>query len=145
MGDLIFNGTEAEISRVLRLSGYRFPNLKAKYIVMSRAYYGRLKEVVGRVADRDQAEARDILLDIQGLGMKEASHFLRNVGYLDVAIIDRHIIRFFSEYMIEQRISSRHRYLELESILRSIAEALGIRVGILDLYIWYLKTGKVAK
>ena len=28
----------------------------------------------------------------EGLGWKEASHFLRNVGYKDVAIIDRHII-----------------------------------------------------
>ncbi|BCS94193.1 N-glycosylase/DNA lyase [Metallosphaera javensis (ex Sakai et al. 2022)] len=144
LGDLILYGSAEEISKVLKETGYRFPNLKAKYIVRSRSHYGKLKEI-GRIADRDQIEAREMLLEVQGLGMKEASHFLRNMGYLDLAIIDRHILRFFSDYLEDRKISSRKRYLELESVLRGIASALDLPVGVLDLYIWYLKTGKIAK
>ncbi|MCH1771290.1 MULTISPECIES: N-glycosylase/DNA lyase [Metallosphaera] len=144
LGDLILYGSIEEISSALKNAGYRFPNLKARYIVESRSYYGKLREI-GRVADRDQIEAREMLLEIKGLGMKEASHFLRNMGYLDLAIIDRHILRFFSDYLEDQKISSKSKYLELESVFRSIASALDLPVGVLDLYVWYLKTGKLAK
>jgi len=41
-------------------------------------------------------EAREYLVDhVKGLGFKESSHFLRNIGFSDkVAIIDRHVLRF---------------------------------------------------
>ncbi|MEM4077031.1 MAG: N-glycosylase/DNA lyase, partial [Metallosphaera sp.] len=138
LGELIFTGTEDQISETLKRSGYRFPNLKAKYIVRSRSYYGRLKNEIGKVAEKDQFEARERIMEIDGIGMKEASHFLRNVGYLDLAIIDRHVLKFFSVFFSEMKMSSKRDYLEIEAIIKAIAASFGTKPGILDVYLWYL-------
>ena len=85
-----------------------------------------------------------LVKNITGLGYKEASHFLRNVGYNDVAIIDRHIIRFLYQYhYIDQlpKIITKKIYLELEDILTKF----GILLDKLDLMIWYHMTGTVLK
>ncbi|QKQ99326.1 N-glycosylase/DNA lyase [Metallosphaera tengchongensis] len=147
LNNLIFAGTVDEISAVLKKEGYRFPNLKAKYIVKSRSYLGHLKRDVKELADKDQIEAREYLLEIDGIGMKEASHFLRNVGYFDVAIIDRHILKFFFDYIaeVDRKSLSKNQYLYYENILKSVAYNFNIQVGIMDLYIWFIKTGKIAK
>ena len=80
--------------------------------------------------------------------MKEASHFLRNVGYFNLAILDRHIQRVMSEYgmvtMLPKSMTKRN-YLAMEQKLRTLAEELALPIGVLDLYLWYMKTGKVLK
>ena len=83
-----------------------------------------------------------------GLGMKEASHFLRNVGYLDLAIIDKHILT----HMVEQGIIRERpktvtpkKYLEYEEILTGVAKRLGMPLGQMDLYLWAKKSGEVIK
>jgi len=73
---------------------------------------------------------------------------LRNVGYDDVAIIDRHILRelYENNYIDEiPKTLSRRKYLEIENILRDIGEEVNLKLSELDLYIWYLRTGKVLK
>ena len=79
--------------------------------------------------------------------MKEASHFLRNVGYFDLAIIDKHIINLLvAENLIERPKSlSAKKYVEIENILRDLARETGTTLGELDLYLWYEQTGKVLK
>jgi N-glycosylase/DNA lyase len=75
------------------------------------------------------------------LGLKEASHFLRDIGYsADLAIIDVHIVSFLRELaLIEDRwkfsITARV-YDRLESIMRSIALRLGVNLAIFDMAIW---------
>lgn len=111
--------------------------------------YGRLKEEIKPLADEDQQLARERLLNIKGIGMKEASHFLRNVGYFDLAIIDRHIIDFMrrigaiGETNVKQL--SKSLYISFENILKSIASNLNMSVGILDLFIWYKETNTIVK
>lgn len=85
--------------------------------------------------------------NVKGLGYKEASHFLRNIGFKDLAIIDRHIINYLEKKgLIEKpKTLTKRRYLECERILSAIADRLGITVAELDLYIWYLMTGKILK
>ncbi|EHP68391.1 MAG: N-glycosylase/DNA lyase [Metallosphaera yellowstonensis] len=145
LGELIFTGSRNQIKETLRNAGYRFYNTKSEYIYRSRTVLGSLKRI-GQLAEKDTLEAREKLLEIDGLGMKEASHFLRNVGFLDVAIIDRHVLRYLSEHVgFQGKMTSKRRYLELESLLKSISFTLGLEVGVLDLYIWYSITGKLAK
>jgi len=86
---------------------------------------------------------------VKGLGWKEASHFLRNVGYLDIAILDRHIMSNMREYGLIPNEGvkglTRRRYLEYERLLEEVARRVGISPGEMDLYLWYRKTGKVLK
>jgi N-glycosylase/DNA lyase len=94
-------------------------------------------------------DAREWLVNnVKGLGYKEASHFLRNTGVLDVAIIDRHILRFLLDKQLITEIPkslNRRKYFEIERLLSCIATKLGSTLGELDLYIWSLRTGKVLK
>jgi len=37
------------------------------------------------------------------------------------------------------------KYLEIENLLREIAKETNLHLGELDLYLWYMETGKVLK
>ncbi len=136
--------SEEELRQRLKNLGYRFYNVRARYIVEARKYQN-IKDIV---QSRKPFDAREWLVkNIRGLGYKEASHFLRNVGYLDFAILDRHILRVMHDYgLIEMPKSlTRKRYLEIEDIFRELAAKVRMSAGELDLYIWYMRTGKVLK
>jgi N-glycosylase/DNA lyase len=135
-----------ELAARLKSLGYRFPNARARYVVEARKHLPRLNAVLG-MGDR---EAREWLAEnVLGLGYKEASHFLRNIGRGGVAIIDFHIIDVLERGgLIEKpgsRSLGRKRYLEIERILARVAERAGMSQGELDLYLWYMETGKVLK
>jgi len=134
--------------QILKERGYRFYELKAKYLKNLVKYRGRIKSWIKPLADRSQALAREVLAnEIYGIGMKEASHFLRNVGYFDLAIVDKHIMRFSinSGLVRPFKTLTRSRYLEIERKLKELAHQLGMSVGILDLFIWHIETGTVLK
>ena len=77
------------IASVIRMNKHRFHNNKAKYIVGAREFCN-VKDIL---AGLESVEAREWLVEnVKGLGMKESSHFLRNVGFGDVAIVDFHIV-----------------------------------------------------
>ena len=139
---LLFKGSEEEIRRALVEEGYRFPSRSA-YIVAARNI---IDEIRYSVPLMDDFRARDYLVRrVKGFGMKESSHFLRNTGRKNLAIVDRHIIRVAVEYNIIEEIRSltRKRYIEIEERLREVAKKLGITLAELDLYLWYMKTGFV--
>jgi N-glycosylase/DNA lyase len=135
-----------ELAARLRSLGHRFPNTRAAYIVEDRALCGSLLKTLK--CFRSGAEAREWLVNnVKGFGQKEASHFLRNIGFKDVAIIDRHILRFLSEEgLIEiPKSLSRRKYLSIEILLQAIAGRLGITLAELDLVLWYMMTGRLLK
>jgi len=146
IGDGFLTLPEALLAERLRELGHRFPRARARYIVEARRFRDSLREVLESFGN--SRELRDWLVrEVRGVGYKEASHFLRNVGRTDVAIIDRHILNLLVEYgLIERpRALTRRRYLEIEGLLREVAEMAGLSLGELDLYLWYLETGKVLK
>ena len=131
--------------RLTRL-GHRFSRRRAEFIVNARII-GEIKEIVTEFTE--SRNARDWLVkNVKGLGLKEASHFLRNVGYFDLAILDRHIQRIMIEYGMVKTLPksmTKRNYIAMEEKLRTLAEVLDLPIGILDLYLWYMKTGKVLK
>ena len=137
---------EEELAEKLARLGHRYPRTRAKYIVEARKYAKSLKKIVLSLSEEDAREW--LVRNIKGIGMKEASHFLRNVGAKNLAIIDRHILRVLRGYGIIKEIPkslTKRRYLEIEKILKKIANELGITLAELDLYLWYSRTGKVLK
>lgn len=126
---------------------HRFPNKRAEFILEARRHSGDLKKTI--TGQPNSRAAREWLVEnIKGLGMKEASHFLRNVGYLDLAIVDKHIL----SHMVEQGIIAerpaavtRRKYLEYEAVLTKVAARLGMPLGMMDLYLWAKKSGEVIK
>jgi len=134
--------SEAELAVALKKHGHRFPNTRANYIFEAQKCEGDLCSLVGTGKERREKLVRDI----KGLGMKEASHFLRNVGFKDVAIIDFHIVDLLKrEGLIETGALNKKRYLEIEKVLEDLGRKVGLNLAELDLYLWYIETGKVLK
>ncbi len=140
---LLVKGDKKEISSFLRSMGHRFYNLRANYIVRARE---RLNEVRKTIPELQDFDAREWLRkSILGFGMKESSHFLRNIGRKNLAIIDRHILRVMKKYGLigEVRSLTRKRYILFEERLREIARLSDTSLAELDLYLWYFETGLV--
>jgi len=137
--------TEKALADELKNLGYRFYNKRALYIVKSRKHLGRLKSTIESL---DEYKAREWLVkNVKGFGYKEASHFLRNIGHHWVAILDRHIIKLMVSYKLTKGINAltSSKYLELERILLNLAKETQTTLSRLDLFLWYLATGKVLK
>lgn len=136
---------ESELSKRLSGFGHRFPNARAGFIIKARKHKN-IKQILNSFSD--ETLMREWLVkNIKGLGMKEASHFLRNIGYRNVAIIDFHILDILvKNNLIEKpKTITPKKYLEIESVLKDLANKLNMSLGELDLYLWYLETGKVLK
>ncbi len=141
---LLASGDIEEISSLLRSMGHRFYNTRAAFIVEAR---NRLNEVYRTIPKLTDFDAREWLRSkIKGFGMKESSHFLRNVGRKDLAIIDRHILRVLMKYDIISEIPkalTKRKYILLEEKLREVARLCYVSLAELDLYLWYSETGFV--
>ena len=98
----------------------------------------------------DPAEAREWLVaNIKGMGYKEASHFLRNIGLGEnLAILDRHILKnlVLLGVINEAPASlSKRIYLEIEGKMAAFSQETKIPMGHLDLLLWYKEAGEVFK
>ncbi|HYN23706.1 MAG TPA: N-glycosylase/DNA lyase [Pyrinomonadaceae bacterium] len=152
---LLWNGEEAEMTGALKRAGaHRFPVARPGYIVIARNYLRehcglRLREQLESFSD--PIERRDWLARekrIKGLGYKEASHFLRNIGLMGHAILDKHVLRCLADLEVIESSrppSTRARYLEIEERLKGVARDVGIDFDELDLVLWSMKTGEVLK
>ncbi len=134
------------LANVLMELGHPYYERRAEYIVEARKFRN-IYDIVTRLGDERQAREW-MVKEVKGIGYKEASHFLRNVGYKNVAIIDRHILRLMVKYGLIKEVPknlTRRRYLELEEKLKELAESVGVTLAELDLYLWYMETGKILK
>jgi N-glycosylase/DNA lyase len=152
---LLDNGSRAAITRALKKPpAYRFHNVRAEHIVATRQFLRTnfsmcLRNKLDSFRDRD--ERRDWLArtpGIRGLGYKEASHFLRNIGFKGYGILDKHILRCLAELGVIDSAkppTSRSRYVASESLMKDFARDIGINFDELDLALWSMKTGKILK
>lgn len=138
--------SERELQDSLRERGHRFWPQRGTRIYFARPLKDLIKSKLEKFGNENESR-KWLVENIKGLGMKEASHFLRNVGYFNVAIIDKHIINLLvSEELIERhKAISVKKYLEIEGILKKIADKTNLSLGELDLYLWSEQTGKVLK
>ena len=131
--------------------GHRFPEQRAERIILARE---KIDRIASRIAENSSGrELREMLISdrseirVKGFGMKEASHFLRNIGFEDVAIIDRHLYRFLRESGLaeDMKTLTPRIYILLEEELEKLAGELGVSIAELDLIIFYGMTGTILK
>lgn len=151
---LIDGDREAMSQALIKAGAHRFPIARPGYVVVTRDYLReecgmRLREKLASFAD--PLERRDWLARerrIKGLGYKEASHFLRNIGLKGYGILDKHVLRCLAEMGVidsPRPPSTRNGYLEREAQLREFARRARINFDELDLVLWSLKTGEILK
>lgn len=150
---ILLTGTHDELMNAL-VGRHRYPRARSGYIVASRDFLQehcglRLREKLNSF--EDDLARRDWLVKekrIKGLGYKEASHYLRNIGLKGYAILDKHILRSLAELGIiddPKPPNTRTRYLTIEQKLKQLAEMTGIDFDELDLVLWSMKTGEILK
>jgi len=149
--DLLFHGTVEQTKPYLNCA--RFKNKKAHYLVEARKLFmqnGKIS-IKSRISTFDSTSAcRDWFVEnIRGLGYKESSHFLRNIGLGEnIAVLDRHILRNLAMIGIIENIPnsmSRIKYLEIERKMAEFAKQIHIPISHLDLLFWYKETGEIFK
>ncbi len=146
IGDGFLILPESLLASKLKELGHRYPNTRARYIVDARKHKNSLRTTIKMF--NDENKLREWLdKNVKGIGYKEASHFLRNIGYTDFAIIDFHIIDVLTKYNIieKPKMVTKRTYLETEELLRKIAGKSNLNLAELDLYLWYMETGKILK
>ena len=151
--DILAHADERQLSRRLR-GVYRFPNARSRYVVHTREHLARrhgmrLKSALlsfGNPLERREFLALD--RDIKGIGFKEASHFLRNIGFRGYAILDKHILQCLFELGVTESPRaprSGEQYVETEDRFRKFSEENGFDLDEMDLFLWSEKTGEILK
>ena len=152
--DLLASGAAEEMTK--KLEGvYRFNNLRPQYIVHTREYLKnnfdfKLKNKIEELKANPE-ELREFFANnegIKGLSYKEASHFLRNIGFKGYAILDKHILNSMIEFNAADNIKiplPGKLYPEIEQKLKIFSNEIGIPMDELDLLLWSRKNGKIMK
>ena len=149
--NLLLKGAYRQVLKELNYT--RFKYKKAKFIIGARKLFfvsGKIiiKQRIKQFKNVD--DAREWLVDnVKGIGFKEASHFLRNIGLGDnLAILDRHILKNLKLFGVIKEIPgslTKRKYYEIEDKIRKFSRKIDIPVNSLDLLLWYKETGEIFK
>lgn len=150
--DVLLEASPEEIEE--RLTGvHKYPE-KAYYITHTRDYlkreYGlKMNELINSFDNPvERREFFALNKDIKGLGLTQASHFLRNIGLKGYVILDRNVVRSLYDLGILETPkppTTKKKYLEAEERMKEFAAELGLGVEELDLVLWSKKTGHIPR
>lgn len=131
----------------------RFKNNKARNVCEAVALFGaggryRVRELL--TSQGGPFEMREWLVEgVRGMGCKEASHFLRNIGVTrELMILDRHILKNLTLLGITEQgpaTLTRSRYLDLEKRMKEWSRSREVEPAHLDMTMWYRETGDIFK
>lgn len=149
--NILFTGNEKDISKILKV--IRFHNNKTRYLIYARNKFFTTSSLSIKkqlVKFPNPSSCRDWLVNnIKGIGYKEASHFLRNIGLgKRLAILDRHILKNMKKLGLIEDIPdtlTKGRYLVLEKKLYEFSKMINIPLSHLDLLLWFKETGEIFK
>lgn len=148
--NLLFHGTAEEIAEEINI--VRFRNNKSRYLTEAREKFTCEGGCIRGCLERNLSELEKrewLVFNVKGMGYKEASHFLRNIGIgSDLAILDRHILKNMKLLGVIDEIPKSITgkvYLELEKKLRDYSGECEIPMEHLDFVLWYKEAGEVFK
>jgi len=121
----------------------RFYNNKSRYLLELKNKY----KLIQQNLKENSEETREFLVkEVKGLGYKESSHYLRNIGYRNLAILDRHILNNLKKLNVIKEIPktiTKAKYFEIESKFKNFSKKINIPMDELDLLFWGMQTGEV--
>lgn len=149
--NLLYSGDLEKIEPLVK--NVRFYKTKAKRIIIAQKKFpkNKIKQIlIKENIKKNVLKCREYLVkEVNGYGLKEASHFLRNIGFFkEVAILDRHILRNLVKIGLIKEIPTnlnKKKYIEIEEKMKEYCEKNNIDFAHLDLYFWSKETGKIFK
>lgn len=126
---------EDRIMNILKSNGYRFYTSKTISIINTAKFFKRYEfNPDDFIAESDNYNVlRKQLVKIKGIGIKIASHWLRNLGF-EIPIIDIHIKNLL--YYLGIINKAKKSYHQFEEIMLDLSYDLNISLFLLDLSIW---------
>ena len=146
---LDFLHVEIDTTPILRSSNnyIRFHNQKSNRLQLIKQQWSRIKEVLD--SDIPGEEKREWINDnVNGIGRKESAHYLRNIGYNNLAILDRHILKHLvtcGVFVEIPNISTKSRYDDVSHHFMEYSNKVGIPMDELDLLFWAEEAGEILK
>ncbi len=125
----------------------RFHHHKNAYLLAGKKMYSQILEHLDTIKDPRELRAW-LAAHVEGYGYKESSHFLRNIGHKNLAILDRHILKNLVRHKVIPELPKTltpKRYLEIEQAFQQFADKIDIPMDALDLLFWSEETGEVFK
>ena len=148
---MVWEGTAEQISK--RIPKVRFRNNKARYLVEARENFleGGGPSLWTMLDEHSSPIDKRMWLvnNVKGMGLKEATHFLRNIGQSgELAILDRHILKNLVLYGVIDKIPQNltpSNYRDIECQMSSFSSEIGIPMTHLDVLLWYKEAGEIFK
>ncbi|MEM4554353.1 MAG: N-glycosylase/DNA lyase [Candidatus Anstonellaceae archaeon] len=144
---LLFEGDEKEIAAVLKGKA-RFHNNKARFLVAAREFFGRdgFKSLKELTFMENNKKARELLVkNVKGIGLKEATHYLRNVGRGEgLAILDRHVLKNLALHKVIKKPPkslTKSQYSKIEEKMVAFCKKMKVPIEHADLLFWARETG----
>jgi len=145
-----FQNENIDPEPLLYQKGYyiRFHKTKAKLLQEMKGNYSVIHSII--MNGMEAFEKREWLAkNVKGIGLKEATHFLRNIGMNEgMAILDRHILKNLKKYNVIRSLPktlTKKKYLSIEQSFQKFAHAIGIPIDELDLVFWSNEAGEILK
>ena len=146
----LFEANTSSISNDLNL--VRFKNNKASYLVEAREmFFNNSKGIRETLSEFTSVYEKRKWLNsnIKGYGLKESSHFLRNIGFVeDIAILDRHILRNLKRFNVISEVPKsipEKKYFQIENQMKKFSNEIRIPLGDLDFVFWFNETQTIFK
>lgn len=123
---------------------YRFPFIRANHIRRTaEAIYSHgnsLRKILFHSTNTKDARVH-LVSTAFGIGPKQASLFLRNIGYADdLAILDRHVLQYMHWTRLIPKepvqVHTLRGYEQIERTFLGHAQEMGLPVAFLDLAVW---------
>jgi len=148
---LLLGGSPRNIASKLK-GLVRFHNKKSIFLVEARKKVksGKRYAIKNKLLSKNPFQMREWLVaNIKGIGYKEASHFLRNIGFgQNMAILDIHILKNLKKHGVIASIPAsitKKTYLAIEDKMQKFSENANIPIDELDLLFWSQETSYVFK
>ncbi len=125
----------------------RFHKNKSRYLRLLKIQF---PSILKQLSNNQPSEELRLwfVKNVKGLGWKESSHFLRNIGHRNLAILDRHILRSLFRLGVLRELPktlTAKKYLQIEEKFRNFSKKIKIDMDELDLLFWSIATGEILK
>lgn len=140
-----------EVNGLVRERRLRFSKRNSQCVIKTVEHLRKQRLSLGTLllsGESPEQVRRLLIKNVSGFGPKQASLFLRRIGYsADLAVFDVHVLSYLSSvddvFFPPSKLSNLSFYETLERRFAELAKAFGVAVGTLDLATWI--TVRVAK
>ena len=145
-----FIESEIDVCEILRNKNHyiRFHFQKTQNLLKAKSNYPNIKRIIESNSTTAFQKRDQLAESVRGFGLKEASHFLRNIGIFGPAILDRHTLKHLAlcnVYHSEGKSISKTQYIDIENRWLIFCDKISIPIEEMDLLFWSAETGVILK